>query len=41
MIQIDDAGAIRNVKFIKGCPENQIGIANLIEGKNALEVAEN
>lgn len=37
---IDDEGLVRNVSFVNGCSGNLEGIARLVEGRPAKEVAE-
>ena len=34
---IDDAGKVRNVKFVGGCAGNTVGVAALVEGMDAKE----
>ena len=35
---IDEAGKVRNVKFVGGCAGNTAGVATLVEGMDAKEV---
>ncbi|MBR1616889.1 TIGR03905 family TSCPD domain-containing protein, partial [bacterium] len=35
-----DNGILHDVKFYGGCPGNTVAISKLIEGKNAMEIAQ-
>ena len=36
--ELDSAGLVHDIRFMKGCPGNAIGVAKLAEGRSAEEL---